>query len=63
VHDDQKLFKMLILEGPGGLELVHHLNAAKAIAKPSTTRPGQSARMTDAQLERVLAAADVIRTA
>ncbi len=62
VHDDQKLFEMLILEGAqAGLSWYTILSAAKVTVKRSKIRSEKVARMSDAELEKVLATGDIIR--
>jgi DNA-3-methyladenine glycosylase I len=63
VHDDRLLFEMLILEGAqAGLSwytILKRRDGYRAAFK--NFEPGRVARMTDAQLEKVLATGDVIR--
>jgi DNA-3-methyladenine glycosylase I len=63
VHDDQKLFEMLILEGAqAGLSWYTILKRREGYRKAFRNfDPAKVARMTDSQLERVLATADIIR--
>ena len=63
VHDDQKLFEMLILEGAqAGWSWYTILKRCEGYRKAFRQfDPAKVARMTDAQLERVLASADIIR--
>src|SRR3954470_19194829 len=63
VHDDQKLFEMLILEGAqAGLSWYTILRRREGYrAAFKNFDPAKVARMTDAQLEKVLATGDVIR--
>jgi len=65
VHDDQKLFKMLILEGAqAGLSWYTILKRREGYRKAFTNfDPAKVARMTDAQLETRAGRRDVIRTA
>jgi DNA-3-methyladenine glycosylase I len=63
VHDDQKLFEMLILEGAqAGLSwytILKRRDGYRAAFK--NFDPAKVSRMTDAELEKVLAAGDIIR--
>lgn len=63
VHDDRRLFEMLILEGAqAGLSwytILQRRDGYRAAFKDFD--PAKVARMTDAQLERVLATGNVIR--
>ncbi|HWH53454.1 MAG TPA: DNA-3-methyladenine glycosylase I [Gemmatimonadaceae bacterium] len=63
VHDDRLLFEMLILEGAqAGLSwytILKRRDGYRAAFK--NFEPARVARMTDAQLEKVLATGDVIR--
>lgn len=63
VHDDRRLFEMLILEGAqAGLSwytILQRRGGYRAAFKDFD--PAKVARMTDAQLERVLATGNVIR--
>ena len=63
VHDDRLLFEMLILEGAqAGLSwytILKRRDGYRAAFK--NFEPARVARMTDAELERVLATGDVIR--
>jgi len=63
VHDDRRLFEMLILEGAqAGLSwytVLRRRDGYRAAFKDFD--PAKVARMTDAQLERVLTTGDVIR--
>ncbi len=63
VHDDRKLFEMLILEGAqAGLSwytILKRRGGYRAAFKGF--EPAKVARMTDAQRERVLASGDIIR--
>lgn len=63
VHDDQKLFEMLILEGAqAGLSWYTILKRREGYRKAfKQFDPVKIARMTDAELERVLATGDIIR--
>src|SRR5271154_5950253 len=63
VHDDRKLFEMLILEGAqAGLSwytILRRRDGYRAAFKDFD--PAKVARMTDARLEKVLATGDIIR--
>ncbi|MEO6965512.1 MAG: DNA-3-methyladenine glycosylase I [Acidobacteriaceae bacterium] len=63
VHDDHKLFEMLILEGAqAGLSWYTILKRRDGYRKAFRNfDPVQVSRMTDAQLEEVLATGDIIR--
>ncbi len=63
VHDDQKLFEMLILEGAqAGLSWYTILKRRDGYRKAfKNFDPAKVAKMTDAELERVLATGDIIR--
>jgi len=63
VHDDRKLFEMLILEGAqAGLSWYTILKRREGYRKAfKSFEPAKVARMTDAHLQRVLASGDVIR--
>lgn len=63
VHDDRHLFEMLILEGAqAGLSWYTILRRRDGYRKAfKNFDPAKVARMTDAQLERVLATGDIIR--
>jgi DNA-3-methyladenine glycosylase I len=63
VHDERKLFEMLILEGAqAGLSWYTILKRREGYRKAFRNfEPAKVSRMTDAQLERVLAGGDVIR--
>jgi len=63
VHDDQKLFEMLILEGAqAGLSwytILRRRDGYRAAFK--NFDPAKVARLTDAQLEKILATGDIVR--
>jgi DNA-3-methyladenine glycosylase I len=63
VHDDRRLFEMLILEGAqAGLSwytILRRRDGYRAAFK--NFDPAKVARMTDAQLERLLATGDIVR--
>jgi DNA-3-methyladenine glycosylase I len=63
VHDDRKLFEMLILEGAqAGLSWYTILKRRDGYRQAfKNFDPTKVAKMTDAQLERVLATGDIIR--
>ena len=63
VHDDQKLFEMLILEGAqAGLSWYTILKRRNGYRKAfKNFDPAKVSRMTDAELERVLATGNIIR--
>jgi DNA-3-methyladenine glycosylase I len=63
VHDDQRLFEMLILEGAqAGLSWYTILQRRAGYrAAFKDFEPAKVARMTDAQLERVLATGNIVR--
>jgi len=63
VHDDRKLFEMLILEGAqAGLSWYAILKRREGYRKAfKNFEPAKVSNMTDGQLERVLASGDVIR--
>jgi DNA-3-methyladenine glycosylase I len=63
VHDDQKLFEMLILEGAqAGLSWYTILKRRDGYRKAfKNFDPKKVAKMTDAELEKVLATGDIIR--
>jgi DNA-3-methyladenine glycosylase I len=63
VHDDRKLFEMLILEGAqAGLSWYTILRRREGYRKAfKNFDPAKVARMTDAQLEKVQARGDIIR--
>src|SRR3954452_8791585 len=63
VHDDRKLFEMLILEGAqAGLSWYTILKRRDGYRKAfKNFDPAKVAKMTDAQLEKVLATGDIIR--
>jgi len=63
VHDDRQLFEMLILEGAqAGLSWYTILRRREGYRKAfKNFEPAKVARMTDEQLERVLATGDIIR--
>lgn len=63
VHDDRKLFEILILEGAqAGLSWYTILKRREGYRKAFRNfDPTQVAKMTDAQLEAVLATGDIIR--
>lgn len=63
VHDDRKLFEMLILEGAqAGLSWYTILKRREGYRKAfKNFQPAKVARMTDAELKKVLATGDIIR--
>jgi len=63
VHDDKKLFEMLVLEGAqAGLSWYTILKRRDGYRKAfKNFDPAKVARMTNAELERVLATGDIIR--
>jgi DNA-3-methyladenine glycosylase I len=63
VHDDQKLFEMLILEGAqAGLSWYTILKRREGYRTAfKNFDPAKVAKMTDAELKRVLATGDIIR--
>lgn len=63
VHDDQKLFEMLILEGAqAGLSWYTILRRREGYRKAfKNFDPPKVAKMSDAELEKVLASADIIK--
>lgn len=63
VHDDRKLFEMLILEGAqAGLSWYTILRRREGYRKAfKSFDPAKIARMSDAELEKVLASADIIK--
>jgi DNA-3-methyladenine glycosylase I len=63
VHDDRKLFEMLVLEGAqAGLSWYTILKRREGYRKAfKNFDPAKLARMTDAELEKVLATGDIIR--
>src|SRR6266853_796716 len=63
VHEDRQLFEMLILEGAqAGLSWYTILKRRTGYRKAfANFDPGKVAKMSDAQLEQVLAAGDIIR--
>jgi DNA-3-methyladenine glycosylase I len=63
VHDDQKLFEMLILEGAqAGLSWYTILKRREGYRTAfKNFDPAKVAKMTDAELKRVLSTADIIR--
>src|ERR1700742_1586115 len=63
VHDDQKLFEVLILEGAqAGLSWYTILQRREGYRKAfKNFDPAKVAKMTDAQLEKVLAEGNIIR--
>src|ERR1700759_4671003 len=63
VHDDRQLFEMLVLEGAqAGLSWYTILKRREGYrAAFKDFDPARCARLTDAQLEKLLASADIIR--
>ncbi len=63
VHEDQKLFEMLILEGAqAGLSWYTILRRREGYrAALKNFEPAKVAKLTDAQLEKILATGDIIR--
>lgn len=63
VHDDRKLFEMLVLEGAqAGLSWYTILKRREGYSKAfKAFNPVECAKMTDAELEQILATGDVIR--
>lgn len=63
VHDDRQLFEMLILEGAqAGLSWYTILKRREGYCKAfKNFDPAKCAKMTDAELEKVLATSDIIR--
>jgi DNA-3-methyladenine glycosylase I len=63
VHDDQRLFEMLILEGAqAGLSWYTILKRREGYRKAfKNFDPAKVSKMTDAELEKVLATGDIIR--